>query len=162
MGRTQVDALLGIYLNDHLAGATATVELMQRASGPHRGSPLGDALETLTAEAVADRAALLDIMRAVGAPARRYKMYTAWAAEKAGRLKLNGRLLTRSPLSTLVELEGIWLGIQGKAAGWRTLRTLAGHDSRLDASRLDELLARAERQANTVEKLRGDAVAEIF
>jgi hypothetical protein len=41
--------------------------------------------------------------------------------EKAARLKLNGHLLARSPLSSLEELEMLRLGVEGKAAGWRTL-----------------------------------------
>jgi hypothetical protein len=67
----------------------------------------------------------------------------AWIGEKAGRLKSNGRLFTRSPLSDLEELEMLRLGIEGKAAGWRTLRTLADTDTRLDPQRLDELISRA-------------------
>ena len=72
--------------------------------------------------------------------------------EKAARLKPNGRLLRRSPLSDLIELEGLLLGVQGKAAGFRTLRRLA--DTRLQAGTLDELIARAEQQVNTLEQLR--------
>jgi hypothetical protein len=37
--------------------------------------------------------------------ARSYKVYAAWIGEKAARLKLNGSLLTPSPLSKLEELE---------------------------------------------------------
>ena len=40
-------------------------------------------------------------------------MVAGWVAEKAGRLKLNGSLLTYSPLSRLVELEGLSLGVEG-------------------------------------------------
>ena len=66
-------------------------------------------------------------MAALGIPVRRYKVGAAWIGEKAGRLKFNGRLLARSPLSDLEELEMLRLGVEGKAAGWRTLRTLAGY-----------------------------------
>jgi hypothetical protein len=159
---TAEPGLLGIYLNDHLAGATAGVELFQRATAPHRGSALGEVLERITAEVVEDRAALLDIMDALDVPVRHYKLYAAWAAEKIGRLKLNGHLLSRSPLSTLIELEGLRLGVEGKAAGWRTLRRLADRDSRLRAERLDGLLARAQQQIDTLEELRITAAAEVF
>ena len=46
------------------------------------------------------------------------------------------------------------LGVEGKAAGWRTLRTLADTDTRLDPGRLDELISRARRQADVLEDLR--------
>ena len=44
--------------------------------------------------------------------------------------------------------------VDGKAAGWRTLRALAQRDGRLDADRLDDLLARADRQSGELESLR--------
>lgn len=154
--------LLGIYLNDHLAGATAGVDLLRRSAGALRGSPTGDTLERLAAEVAEDRAALEDMMSALGVPVRRYKIYAAWAAEKVGRLKLNGHLLARSPLSNVIELEAMRLGVEGKVAGWITLRTVADRDGRLDASRLDDLIARARRQADTLEELRLRAVTEVF
>jgi len=155
-------ALLGVYLNDHLAGATGGIELLRRMVGADGGSPLGAALQPLETEIVADRVALLDMMTALGVPVRRYKCFLAWTAERAGRLKFNGHLLRRSPLSSLVELEVLRLGVLGKAAGWRTLRALADHDGRLDAERLDGLLARAGQQADTLEELRVRTAAEVF
>jgi hypothetical protein len=46
-----------------------------------------------------------DIMAVLSVPARSYKVYAAWIGEKAARLKLNGSLLTPSPLRKLEELE---------------------------------------------------------
>jgi len=154
--------LLGIYLNDHLAGATGGIELVRRAARSQRGSGAGEVLERLTAEIVNDRVALLDMMAALDVPVRRVKSYLAWVAEKVGRLKLNGYVLSRSPLSLLVELEALRLGVEGKAAAWRTLRELADHDRRLDAERLDELLARARQQSDTLEELRVRMANAIF
>jgi hypothetical protein len=155
-------ALLGIYLNDHLAGATAGVELARRAAGASHGSATGGALESLARDITYDRATLVQIMRALGIPVRHYKIYAAWLGEKVGRLKLNGYLRGRSPLSTLVELEALRLGVDAKAAGWRTLRSLTDHDPRLDRQRLDELLDRARQQSQMLEELRIRTAAEIF
>jgi hypothetical protein len=118
--------LLGIYLNDHLAGATGGLELARRVAGSHCGPAADGALQRLAAEVAQDRTALQDIMDALGIPVRAYKVYAAWIGEKAARLKLNGHLLARSPLSSLEELEMLRLGVEGKAAGWRTLGVLAG------------------------------------
>jgi hypothetical protein len=104
---------------------------------------------------------LLDIMAALGIKVRRYKVGAAWVGEKAGRLKFNGRLFARSPLSNLEELEMLRLGVEGKAAGWRTLRTLADTDTRLDPGRLDELISRARRQADLLEDLRVGAASQV-
>jgi hypothetical protein len=86
----------------------------------------------------------------------------AGLGEKAGRLKFNGRLLARSPLSDLEELELLRLGVEGKAAGWRTLRILAGTDPRLDAGRLNELISRARSRADQLEELRVRAVNRVI
>jgi hypothetical protein len=153
---------LGIYLNDHLAGATGGMELARRMAGSHHDPVQRMTLQRLAAEITQDRRALLGLMAALGLPVRHYKLSAAWAAEKAARLKLNGRLLSRSPLSSLEELEMLRLGVEGKAAGWRTLRTLADTDSRLNRDRLDELIARARQQADLLEELRVQAAAHLI
>jgi seryl-tRNA(Sec) selenium transferase len=155
--------LLGVYLNDHLAGATAGVELSRRmaaSAGPE--SAAAGTLKRLAGEIAADRGKLVEIMAALGVPLRRYKVFAAWAGEKAGRAKLNRRLLTRSPLSSLEEAEILRLAVEGKAAGWRTLRVLAERDARLDTGTLDELIARAARQSAALEDLRADIAAQLL
>ena len=154
--------MLGIYLNDHLAGATAGSELAQRMTRLHRGREEAGSVSRLAAEIAQDRSALLNIMASLGVTVRLYKVGAAWIGEKAGRLKFNGRLLSRSPLSDLEELELLRLGVEGKAAGWRTLRTQADTDARLDAGRLDELIARATRQADQLEELRVRAANRVI
>jgi hypothetical protein len=149
--------LLGIYLNDHLTGATAGLELFRRAAASHAGTPAGDVLKRLTAEVEEDREALLAITRDLGFSVRRYKVVAGWAAEKVGRLKLNGRILSRSPLSSVIELEGLCLGVAGKAAGWRLLQALVPTEPRLGPVALERLIERAERQAQELESLRLDA-----
>jgi hypothetical protein len=162
-GERTNDDLLGIYLNDHLAGATAGLGLARRmAASAKPGSESAGLLRKLAAEIAADRAALVRIMGALDIPVRGYKVFGAWAGEKAGRLKFNGHLLSRSPLSDLEETEILRLGVTGKAAGWRTLRELAGADSRIDAASLDELLARASRQEDQLEDLRVRVANQVF
>jgi hypothetical protein len=121
----------------------------------------GGALRQLAAEISRDREALLEFMSVLDIPVRGYKVWAAWAGERAGRLKPNGHLVTRSALSNLEELELLRLGIEGKAAGWRTLRVLAGRDRRLDPAQLDELISRARQQADAVERLRVAAAGQV-
>ncbi len=153
---------LGIYLNDHLAGSTAGLELARRIVAGGNMPADGETLQGLVTELAEDRSALIDIMRILGVPVRSYKVFAAWAGEKAGRVKPNGRLRTRSPLSNLEELEFLALGVQGKLFGWRTLRAQADTDPRLDAARLDELCARATRQAGLLDGLRSRAAAYVI
>lgn len=156
------DSLLGIYLNDHLAGATAGTDLAKRLATAERAWSGGAELERLAGEIARDRQSLIDLMRELDVPVRRYKVWAAWAMEKAGRLKLNGRLVGRSPLSRVLELELMQLGVEGKVSGWRTLRTRAETDRRLDTGRLDTLLTRGREQADQLERLRVRAVTDVF
>ncbi len=59
------------------------------------------------------------------------------------------------------ELELLRLEVEGKAAGWRTLRAQADTDARIDAERLDELIARAKTQASQLEELRVRAAGRV-
>jgi hypothetical protein len=154
--------LIGIYLNDHLAGATVGAALAHRvASGGNQAADQAT-LQRLAGEINADRRALLEIMALLGVPVRHYKTGAAWLGERVGRLKPNGRLRTRSPVSDLEELELLRVGIQGKAAAWRTLRELAGRDARLSAVWLDELLTRARAQVDQLEELRVRAAIRLI
>lgn len=159
--RTGTD-LLGIYLNDHLAGATAGTQLARRVAKAHQNGPDGSVLAQLSIDLAEDRASLVRIMSVLGIAIRAYKVYAAWIGEKAGLLKFNGHLLTRSPLSSLEELEVLELGVQGKAAGWRTLLTLAETDHRLSRDELDALISRAELQADLLEEVRRHAADRVI
>ncbi|MEV6611907.1 hypothetical protein [Kutzneria sp. NPDC051319] len=101
-------------------------------------------------------------MAALGVRQDHVKVAGGALGEKLGRLKLNGHLFGRSPLSYVIELEAMRLGVDRKAAGWQTLRRLADHDDRLDRTQLDELLARAQSQKDILENLRGRAVEAVF
>src|SRR5215213_8693100 len=98
--------LLPIYLNDHLAGATAGTELARRAAGSNEGTEYGEFLAKLADDIDADKRQLEAIMDRLGVKQDRAKIGVAWIGEKAGRLKPNGRLTSYSPLSRLIELEG--------------------------------------------------------
>ncbi|HUQ55296.1 SRPBCC family protein [Lentzea sp.] len=144
--------LLGIYLNDHLAGATAGTELARRISRTH------PELRVLADDLDADRKELLDFMREVGVESRPHKAAMGWLSEKAGRLKLNGRVLSRSPLSDVLELEGLRIVIEAKSAMWRTLRKLQSFDD----ERLERLAGRAAGQAELVDQYRVRQVPQAF
>jgi hypothetical protein len=156
------EKLLRIYLQDHLAGATGGVELARRSAKSNRGTTFGDALSKLADEIETDRHALETIMDDLGFEADRAKNLAFWAAEKAGRLKLNGRLTGYSPLSRLVELEGLLSGISGKRSLWTALRTIADDEPRLDPGALDRLIQRAKEQVSSIEGLRDRAAREAL
>jgi hypothetical protein len=154
--------MLGTYLNDHLAGATAGRELARRAARNNRRSPCGPFLEQLANELDEDRRILLEIMQELDIGIDHLKVLGGWGAEKLGRLKLNGRLLGYSPLSRVVEIETLLLAVHGKLALWRTLERLAGQHAELDMFDFPSLRARAETQIEGLEANRLLAVDEAL
>jgi hypothetical protein len=153
---------LAIYLRDHFAGATAGLELARRVSRSVSGTEQGPLYVDLAERIAADREALRDIMTRLGVASSSTKNALAWTLEKAGRLKLNGRILRPSPLSRLVELETLALGVSGKQALWRSLATIKATDSRLANVDFDALLAAAEEQATELESHRLQAAQMAF
>ena len=149
--------LLAIYLNDHLAGATVGSELSRRALGSNRGTPLGVFLEGLHREIEEDRRSVLLVMSRLGVRPDRVKKAVAWLGERAGRLKPNGQLRGYSPLSRLVELEGLCLGVEGKLSLWRSLEHAVGGDPRLAGIDFESLARRAEAQRESLEAHRVEA-----
>ena len=129
---------LPIYLNDHLAAATAAAELTKRVRDAAEGE-LGELMRTLADEVEEDRETLRGFMRTVGAGEDKVKVFVGFTGEKLGRFKLNGHLLSPSPLSRLTELDGLRLLLEGKRAVWRALAE-AGFDQ-LDFAALEQRAA---------------------
>jgi hypothetical protein len=156
------DVLLAIYLNDHLAGSTVGSELARRSAGSNRSTPYEPFLSRLAEEIVDDRRSLMAMMEALGVRVDRVKAAAAWGAEKLGRLKLNGQLRGYSPLSRVVELEGLAIGVLGKRALWITLGGLAPDRPVLVAEELLALRQRAESQLERLETHRIQAISDAF
>lgn len=154
--------LLRIYLNDHLAGSAGGINLARRCARSNRGTALGAFLEELVPQILEDRKALETLLAAFGFPADRLKLAAAIAAERAGRLKPNGRLRGYSPLSRLVELEGLYAGVDLKQRLWRVVRHLAADQPEMAAIDAEALIARAETQLTELERHRLQAAADAF
>lgn len=155
-------SLLSIYLNDHLAGATVGMELARRAASNNRENAYEPFLTELARDIEEDRRSLIEILTALEVNIDRFKLIGAWTLEKVGRLKLNGSLWTYSPLSRVVELEGLTLGVRGKLALWNALGELDRREPACAPDQLDVLRRRAESQLEGLERHRLDAVAEAF
>jgi hypothetical protein len=142
--------LLRIYLQDHHAASAGGVALARRALGPSH---------PLAKQIARDRDALERVMRQLAVTPSALKVGTARVAELVGRLKLNGRIFARSPLSRVVELETLVVGVRGKEALWAALQR-AGIS--LEDVDLDVLIESARAQGAELEALRLSAVARAF
>lgn len=147
--------LLRIYLRDHHAAATAGCELAERSAKSNEGTTFGQALASLRDEIRDDLTSLEELMARLDVTPAKGKDAAMWLAEKAGRLKLNGSLTSYSPLSRLIELEGLAIGVEGKLSLWRSLKEL--DDPRLDKAALLALERRGEDQRRRIEESRLEA-----
>jgi hypothetical protein len=142
--------LLAIYMNDHLAGSTGGVELARRTRASNEGTEFGSPLAQICEEIEADRDALEAAMEELGVGKSPYKPHLGWLGEKLARAKPNGQLRGYSPLSRVIELESLVLGITGKLRLWQLLGELVGDQTSTD---FPALIARAEDQRTVVEGL---------
>ena len=157
---TDAGRYLAIYLNDHLAGATVGVELARRlAAGNQEIEALAPTLRQVAAEIEADRETLEGVLDRLGVSRSPVKQHAAWLLERLGRLKPNGHLRGYSPLSRVLELEGLSMGIVGKTELWRTLSGL-GLDQRAGVG-FEALAGRAEEQHRAIADLHPFAVAVL-
>ncbi|HEV2819884.1 MAG TPA: hypothetical protein VGW11_05200 [Solirubrobacteraceae bacterium] len=151
-----------IYLNDHLMSATGAVELAGRAQGTMSDGPAGPWLAAAHRELTAERDLLLEAMGRLGVRRDRVKEGAGWLGEKVGRLKLNGSLRQRSPVSDVVELEGLLLLGEHNLAVLRTLRELAVQESALQALELETAIERAVARRDTLEEQRAAAAVRAL
>jgi hypothetical protein len=150
--------LLAIYLRDHHAAGVAGARVAKRVATAVELDSGNDDLRRVASEIRQDLVSLEGIMRRLGVKPDRAKDTLSRVAERLGRLKPNGRLLRRSPLSDLLELETLVVGITGKQALWLSLREA----SSIPIEELDQLLKRAEDQKRVVENARRGAAKRSF
>jgi hypothetical protein len=153
--------MIGIYLNDHLAGSVVGSSLARRFERQNRGNDYGRPIGEIAREIEEDQAALIEVMDRVGVRRKQMRLAIARVAEFGMRLKPNGKLIGYSPLSRVIELEGLTVGITGKLELWRSLGALE-NGSRVAGVYFERLAARAEDQRDRVADLRVRAAREAL
>jgi hypothetical protein len=154
--------LLAVYCNDHLAASVGGIELVRRMLHEHRTTDYEQPLKQLLGELREEKSSLESMMQGLGFAIRRYKIAAVWLGEKAARLKLNGRLLQRSPLSDLIEFEFLASAVRAKRSGFETLRTVAEVEPRLPKAEIDRLIRQANRQFEWLSHTRREVAATVF
>lgn len=112
---------LNTYLNDHLAGATAALDLLDHIIDTAGSSPDAAFFRDLRAEIAGDRATLESVLEHAGGSKSGVRQAGGWLAEKIGRLKLVVDDPSRGALHRLESLEILVVGIHGKRLLWRAL-----------------------------------------
>jgi len=154
-GRERLD----IYLNDHLAGSVAAIELLEKVIERHSEDRFGKIFRDWRNVIQADQESLRNLIRKLGAEESAIRKAGAWMAEKFSRIKI-GDLDDSAGL--LQALEALALGITGKRLLWRSLGTIAPNFAPLQGTDFGELEKRAQDQFEQVETLRLEMAREAF
>ena len=145
---------LATYLNDHLAGAVAAVELLDNLSSSYKDTDIPGFVAPLKTEIEADRLVLEDVMGRLGIEPSSVRRASAWFASKMTELKL----LVDDPASGSLHLfqafEILSLGIEGKRALWLALAAASERATELKLIDYNRMIARAVDQRNRVEERR--------
>jgi NAD(P)-dependent dehydrogenase (short-subunit alcohol dehydrogenase family) len=150
---------LSVYLNDHLAGAAAGLELLVEL---RKVRELEEWATGLHAEIAEDRQELKRVMRKAGVAASTPRQAVAWATEKAAALKIRLEAGDRGALWRLELLEALAIGIHGKRGLWHALQAAAVNEPALRAIDYARLIERAEDQRRRVEDRRLEAATEAL
>jgi hypothetical protein len=155
--------LLG-YLNDHLAGAAAGIQLAERCRDRDPDSELGHMLQALLLEIRHDREVLEGVIRVLGGSPGTIKRATALGAERMSSLRMWLPMIgPGSPESArLEEVEVLSLGIEGKRLMWTALAQLSSTDERLSGFSFPDLKRRARSQRDRLERFRLRLAAEAL
>ncbi|MCA5893981.1 NAD-dependent epimerase/dehydratase family protein [Isoptericola sp. NEAU-Y5] len=153
--------LLGLYLADHVTGATAGLGRIERMVGDYTDLPLHPELVEIAEQIRGERELYLSLLGALGLPRRRHRQLLAGIAERLGRLKLNGRVVRRSPMSVVLETELMRSAVVGKVGGWQTLEEHA-RELGLDPAQFHELAESGQRQIATLDRLHEYARRRAF
>jgi hypothetical protein len=153
---------LANYLNDHLAGSEAGLELVEHIVKLHVGQP-GERVAIHLRDAIAaDRKELESLMDRLQIRKSVSKRAVAWISEKFAEFKVHLEDLHDGPLRRLELWEALSLGIEGKRLLWRSLAASPEGGPELGGIDLARLEQRAEEQRREVETMRAKAARAAF
>lgn len=148
--------VIGLYLSDHLTGATAGLHRAQRMARAYRSTEIGPQLADFADDLHNERGLLADLIDGLELRRRPHRQVAAAVAERLGRLKFNGRI-NGSPMTPLLEVEIMRSAVVGKLGGWQTLGELAP-DLGLPAALFASLAEKSRAQIDMLGQLHGDIV----
>lgn len=153
---------LSDYLNDHLAGSIAALELLDRLVKACEGKPLERFFRDLRKDIESDQEQLKGLMQKLGASESVARKAGAWLIEKLSRPKIDVGGGSAAEPGIFLALEALLLGITGKRSLWRSLQAASRNVpelARLDYSGLEK---RAIDQCERVEARRLEMARVVF
>jgi hypothetical protein len=140
---------LETYLTDHLAGATAGLNLARLAATEHQGDEHGEFFGQLAIEIREDYETLEQLVESLATDKSATKTALAEVGSKLMAPKFTG---DDDEFNAFITLETLSIGVEGKRCMWLALRTI--EDPTLDGLDIDALVERAEDQRARIEEQR--------
>jgi hypothetical protein len=154
---------LATYLNDHLAGSTAALELLDHLEKTHTlSSGIGCFVSELRVDIAADRQELEALMQRLRISVSTPRTAAAWLAEKVTELKLRLEDKPRGAFHLFEALEAISLGVEGKRLLWTALAAAAPLAPELEGTDYAYLEQRALEQRQRIELARLETARTVF
>ena len=151
-----------IYLNDHLAGSVAALELLDHLIETYQGKPLERFFKGLRNEIDADQGELQDLIERLGEKESLVRKAGFWMAEKLSRVKIRLSDSEENRMGLFHALEGLVLGITGKQSLWTALAAAADTVPELRELDYVRLEKRAAEQSDRVDAKRLEIARKIF
>jgi hypothetical protein len=147
------DSPIHVYLNDHLAGATAGRELSAQAAERHEGE-LGEFFATIAGEISGDYNTLTTLVEQMGAGSSGAKEALAKAGSWISEEKFSGDTVGSPEFGTFLTLETLAIGVEGKLCMWKALKLVEDEHPELKALNIDTLIDSAQSQRDRLESKR--------
>lgn len=156
------DRHITTYLNDHQAGASAAVDLMQHLEKSYANTPVGGLIAGVRIDVEADSRELEALAASLDVTESGPRKAAAWFTERAAEVKMRLEDPSGGSLYLLEALEALGLGIDGKLALWRGLQAAAAEVPKLQNVDFERLAQRAQDQRGRIESARLDAARAVF
>ena len=153
--------MLQTYLSDHLTGAAGGRARALKMSEWYADREIGPALAEIARELDEEHGHLRELIDALDLRRGLPLQALARVGELLGRAKTNGRVLTGSPMTPLLELELLRAAVNGKQGLWQVLAEYAD-ELGLDAAEYVRRTADADRQQETLERLHAEVRPEAL
>ncbi len=153
---------LSTYLNDHLGGANAGVEMARQLQKDVGGERDADLLGRLAEEIEEDVETLRALREMIGTTKNPVKQAAGWLAEKVQRVAVGEPVTGSAHLTRLLKVESLSLGVEGKLGLWLALMEVTAAHPPLADIDLPRLVERARDQRRRLETVRLDAARRTF
>ena len=142
---------LDVYLNDHLAGATAGLNLAQMAADEHQQDEHGPFFAEISSEIKKDYESLEQLIAELQTDESAAKKAAAEIGSKLMEPKFTG---DDDDLNAFVTIETLSIGVEGKLCMWKALKRIEDANPALASFGLDTLADRAQDQRDKLEAKR--------